>query len=614
MRPDRLRRLHRGAFRGAGLALGVVAAACALRGPSALPPPTLRARSAPRLQLPALPPEAPAPPAADEMPGRKLRYLEVALDQMRRLEEQSGGGLDPQRLGAGALAAAALAAAGRPGAGEAARWTAALLDACAGRWQAGNCDRAELAAQRLFLQYPAVLPAELAARLRAAAEDGGPAPPPEAVSHPWQFAETENQRIVLAARSLVGARIAAGTAAGGIAAGTAAVEQGWAAYTEAFLVAHERDGWYEAESPGYMAISINALLHLADHAPRPRVRALAARQLDLLFAGWAREQVEGYPAGPRSRTYVQWALGAGTTPWLAWAWLLGGVGDGGRIVFMDWPELAVTGYAPPPAVARLLAGRRCLPPYEIKARRTIALLRRRALDAALYSYATPDYIVGVAQAVAGLRLGVSGGQEIVATVYAAAPDFAPLYLWSRTRNPTSDRWKSWARDDLAMGSGNVVLARLGARGGSTGHAYFAAPWSRPEVVSRGDGAKGARGDLGDLIIARCGDTYVALITEGGWEVAPAPERFPAYYGAEFARSWVAVPRRQPADVAMQLGRRAEHGDFASWRLRAAAARLDLAGGELRFTTSGGTLLTFLPGTSGSVAGRPIAVGEAEKRQ
>lgn len=604
MRPDRLRRLYRGPFRAAGFALGVVAAGCALRGPSALPPPTLRARSTPRVELPALPPEAPAPPAADEMPGRKLRYLEVALDQMRRLEEQAGGGLDPQRLGAGALAAAALAAAGRPGAGEAARWTAALLDACTGRWQAGGCDRAELAAQRLFLQYPAVLPAELAARLRAAAGDGGPAPPPEAVSHPWQFAETENQRIVLAARSLV---------ASGIAAGTAAGEQEWAAYTEAFLVAHERDGWYEAESPGYMAISINALLHLADHAPRPRVRALAARQLDLLFAGWAREQVEGYPAGPRSRTYVQWALGAGTTPWLAWAWLLGGVGDGGRIVFMDWPELAVTGYAPPPAVARLLAGRRCLPPYEIKARRSIALLRRRALDTALYSYATPDYIVGVAQAVAGLRLGVSGGQEIVATVYAAAPEFAPLYLWSRTRNPTSDRWKSWAVDDLAMGSGNVVLARLGARGGSTGHAYFAAPWSRPEVVSRGDGAKGTRGDLGDLIIARCGDTYVALITEGGWEVAPAPERFPAYYGAEFARSWVAVPRRQPADVAMQLGRRAEHGDFASWRLRASAARLDLAGGELRFTTSGGTLLTFLPGTSGSVAGRPIAVGEANAR-
>src|SRR5262249_26057883 len=173
----------------------------------------------------------------------------------------------------------------------------------------------------------------------AAASESAPPPEEEAAAHPWEFKETENQRAVRMARSLV-AQVVAGTP-------DSPAARAWGDYAAAFLAAHDRDGWYEQESPGYLAFSITALLQLADYAPQAAVRDRATRQLNVLFAAWAQEQVGGFPAGVKSRTYVHWALGERNTPWVAWAWLLGGLGGRGgeeRIFFLDAPELAVAAY------------------------------------------------------------------------------------------------------------------------------------------------------------------------------------------------------------------------------------------------------------------------------
>jgi len=518
--------------------------------------------------------------------ARQARFLAIAHRQMQGFAAR--GEADGGRWAAGALVAAALASRGEATGDEAARWADMALQACGGRWATQRCQHAQLTVQRLTLQFPEALRGmpDLLTRLRAAAAEAPGAPPtPDEIAAPWRFRETENQRIVAAARSLV-AEAAAGTP-------DSPAARAWGAYAAAFLAAHERDGWYEQESAGYMAASIVALLHLADLAPRPEVRLLAARQLTLLFAGWAQAQVGGYPAGPRSRTYVQWALGSTTTAWPAWAWLAGGFGRPEEIPLIDAPELAVAGYRIPEPIRRLAVERRRQSPYAVRARRTIALPDRRRLDAALYTYATPDYVLGTAQSVGGLRLAVSGGQEILVTLYPeTAPEaaaFAPLYLWSRTRNPHFDRWKTWAEQDFAVGRENLALARLGAGGESTGHAYLAPGWTAPEPA-------------GAAVVSRCGDTYVALVTvggaEGGWEVARAARRFPAYYGGDpaFRDAWAAVPWRQPATIALEVGRRAETGDFASWKRRAARAALEIdAAGVVRFRSGAGARLAFLPG-------------------
>ena len=248
-----------------------------------------------------------------------------------------------QPLASGALAAAALASQGGPEAPklreEAARFAAGALDGCAGKWSLHECPRAQIPLERLALQYPEELPPALRARLRAAVADSAPPPGEAQIRNPWSFSDTENQRMVTMARSLVG-QVVAGTPESPTAAG-------WGTFAVAFLQAHDRDGWYEAESPGYLALSITGLLQLADFAPQPAVRELARRQLDVLLAAWAQEQVGGYPAGAKSRTSSAWALSRGSSPWQAWAWLAAGIGNPEEMNFMDRPELPVSRYSAP---------------------------------------------------------------------------------------------------------------------------------------------------------------------------------------------------------------------------------------------------------------------------
>jgi hypothetical protein len=69
---------------------------------------------------------------------------------------------------------------------------------------------------------------------------------------------------------------------------------------------------------------------------------------------------------------------------------------------------------------------------------------------------------------------------------------------------------------------------------------------------------------------------------------------------------VAVPRRQPASVALVAGRRAEDGDFAAWKQLQGASRLTVGeDGAIRFTGAEGARSEFLPGRKAAFAGQGV---------
>jgi hypothetical protein len=549
------------------------------------------------------PEETPEPaggPTADlpevaprELSAKRLAYLQEAASQARRLEELIRR-LDANRLGSAALAASALAANGREAwKGQAAAWVSAALDRCAGDWSDLDCEIGLLSLQRVALQFAGGLPPELQRRLRREAAAAAPPPPPEQVRDPWAFQRTENQQAVVMARSLA-AHALAGTAGSPPA-------RAWADHAAAFLLAHDRDGWYEADSPGYIATSITALLHLLDHAPDARVRDLAGRQLQLRFAAWAENQVGGTPAGPRSRTYTHWAQGNRNTPWPAWLHYATGTGEAADFALGDWPDIAASSYEFPAPVVELLRTARSGEPYEVRTRRRILMQRRRDLDAATYSWVTPDYVLGTAPAVDGLSLAVSGGQEIQATLFPEGERFAPLYLWSRVNEPRGRRWRSRARQEQAAGWRHLAVASMGMPA-EPGHAWLSPPWSRPQPPGGGEG--GERDGGGDVLVARYGGVYVALVTEGGWEVEPAPRRFPDYYGDAASKgSWVAVPRRQPAAIGLEVGRAAEVGSWEAWREKARGLRLTAARGEAEAGADGASAGEERAARDGETGGR-----------
>lgn len=553
---------------------------------------------------------APAPtvPAPDD--PRTIRFLQGTLDQMAGLERTIGTGTGAQRFSHGALAAALLARATddpeerRRLTAEARRTLTRALDLCSGAgWGRNDCFRAASVMERVALSAPEVVGDELLTRLAGQLHDPGDAP----VGGPWGFGETENQRAVRLATGLGYLALHQQVDGGEPSPRRLRQMREWSDATVDFLAARDRQGWYEQDSPGYLGTSVDALLHLADFAPDPLVRNLASRQLSVLLAGWAQSQVRGFPAGAKTRTYQHWALGPRNTPWQAWYWWLTGDGEdaGGRkgLNLLDAPILPASGYRVPEAVVELLAepAREARGPYELRERRQIDLASRRDVDGAIYSWVTPDYTLSAAQAVDGLALGISGGQEIMATLYAGCTSFAPLYLWSRTQAPRSERWRSWTDSDQAAGSESVILAQLGDGGpgskGALGHAYLDADWEAPRPL----------GD--DTVTVRCGDVYAALTSPGGFEVADAQGRFGDFYGKDpvLAGARVAIPRRAGGPIALEVASAREVGDYDTFRTRIAdgSELRTLPEGAIAYRSADGRELVFDPGKSLAVDGRKV---------
>lgn len=608
------------------LVAGVLAATVGCGGCTAQAPPTadparesssLRETAPPRQEPPGPPPEPivldpaaerslalPPPVPAPDGP-RTLRFLQGTLDQTAQLERAIGTGTGAQRFSHGSLAAALLARATddpqerRRLSAEARRTLTRALDLCSGGgWGRNDCFRAAPVMERVALSAPEVVGDELAARLAGQLRDPGDAPQ----GGPWGFGETENQRAVRLATALGYLTLHRQIEGGEPSPRRLRQLREWSDTTVEFLAARDERGWYEQDSPGYLATSVEALTHMADFAPDPLVRNLASRQLSVLLAGWAQRQVRGFPAGAKTRTYQHWALAPRNTPWQAWYWWLTGEGEdaGGRqgLNFLDAVVLPASGYRVPDAVAAMLADPARDAPHALHERRRIELASRRDVDAAIYTWVTPDYTLSAAQAVEGLALGISGGQEIMATLYAGCTPFAPLYLWSRTRAPRSERWRTWTDSDQAAGSGPVVLARLGdGTGGALGHAYLDADWEAPRPL----------GD--DTVTVRCGDVYAALTSPGGFEVANAQGRFGDFYGRDpaLADARVAIPRRAGGPIALEVSSERESGDYEAFRRRIAegAELRTLPEGAVAYRSAVGRELVFAPGESLVVDGRKV---------
>ena len=170
---------------------------------------------------------------------------------------------------------------------------------------------------------------------------------------------------------------------------------------------------------------------------------------------------------------------------------------------MDRPELPVSRYRIPEGVVRLLTDRRKQPPYEIRERRQ----DRRPPSAATLtprSTATPRRTTSWAPRSrwAAWPCASPAARRSWRRSTPRAREFAPLYLWSRTRTPKSDDAE---RAQHARPGGGEP--QPGAR--PPGHARAPAsatpicrlPGRSPEV-------------MGDVLVSRCGDAYVALVTAG----------------------------------------------------------------------------------------------------
>jgi hypothetical protein len=180
----------------------------------------------------------------------------------------------------------------------------------------------------------------------------------------------------------------------------------WTAYLKAYCTERARKGLFvEVGSEGYNAVTLKGLHNVLDFAEDLELRRKASALLDLYWATWAQEQINGVLGGGKARIYQSGGdrLGASSEIY-ALAWFYFGIGQPAAL---QSPLLtALTGsYRPPPVVLDLaldVAGRAR---YAIH-HRAVGLaepgynnspdyrLRPDAGGIHRYSWCTPAFILG----------------------------------------------------------------------------------------------------------------------------------------------------------------------------------------------------------------------------
>ena len=131
--------------------------------------------------------------------------------------------------------------------------------------------------------------------------------------------------------------------------GTAAEHyQAWNKYFRVYCLERARKGiGVEMMSVGYNATMIKALYNFYDFG-QPEVKEAAGKLLDLYFAYWAQEQIDGVVGGGKSRVYFGKGLAGGGSHSMAWVYF--GIGQQPTLNGHDVNPY-LSGYRPPAVVA-----------------------------------------------------------------------------------------------------------------------------------------------------------------------------------------------------------------------------------------------------------------------
>ena len=298
----------------------------------------------------------------------------------------------------------------------------------------------------------------------------------------------------------------------------------------------------ECNSPTYAKYSLSALYNLVDFADDSELRRLTVQFLDLTWAQWALEQIDGVRGGSRHRCYQGDGSVLGATA-ANLAWIHFGLGEARSAHPSTWCT-ATSGYAPPDLVARIVHERASLGPYEIDSRQPG--LADPAAPAGANYVDDPKYPFFVKQGVYTLdpacrsllrRTYATESFVIGCTMLPALP----LARW--TSISSQNRW-----DGILLagpGTPRIFVQPLKPETGSAYNAQWAVQQKGVMIVQKIRFAKGAPDqrvwisnrltteEKGGWIFARAAKAYVAIKIahgESSWEEdSPAAWRNPGAF-------------------------------------------------------------------------------------
>ena len=348
----------------------------------------------------------------------------------------------------------------------------------------------------------------------------------------------------------------------------------------------KRSMFIEVQSRGYGIHTIKNIYPLYDFSKRPETRRLAKNFLDLFWALWAQEQVDGASGGGMSRVYP---TGARSTYGEAatWAYWYFGLNPSlnRRPGGMDYVCLDST-YRPHPLIGRLAADAAARGVYEIEMRPLgWALPEDKYPDYRpdpewgriyRYTYATPDFIVGTQmypQAAFTNWCMISSQNRFHGVVYGPRDAQLLPIPAAMGRHVKTAALPSTAYNGFwSMQKKGTLLARRNRHARYTGGMCV---W-----LSAAGGVDKAEKD-GDWWFTKCGGAYSAVrVAQGGARLVEAGPKaeMPCERNGKFL-----VCDNQWAVVIVETARACDFADEAAFRAKVKATAFSLSTSTLDYT-------------------------------
>lgn len=177
----------------------------------------------------------------------------------------------------------------------------------------------------------------------------------------------------------------------------------WGAFFGAWMRERaKRSMFIEVQSRSYGTSTMKCIYPIHDFADDPELRRVARDFIDLYWALWAQEQIDGSAGGGMTRIYPGVARRTmyGNVKWAYWYF---GIGVGGRPSGDDFVVLD-SSYRPAPIIGEIARSAKARGVYEIESRPIGWALPENSFPEYRpdsewgriyrYTYATPDFIVG----------------------------------------------------------------------------------------------------------------------------------------------------------------------------------------------------------------------------
>ncbi|BCX48839.1 hypothetical protein HAHE_27470 [Haloferula helveola] len=389
--------------------------------------------------------------------------------------------------------------------------------------------------------------------------------------------------------------------------------EAWNDYFIAYCLERARKGLcIEMMCDGYNSTLIKGFYNFHDFGD-PVVRQSAAMLLDLYFAYWAEEQIDGVQGGGRSRVYFEKGLKHDPAHGMApLAWLCFGIGEQPEVNGHDI-NAALSDYRPPAVVADIACDVEGRGRFEVRQRAQGLGVTGKPLKTAVtkvptrmrtdgggilrYSYCDPAFIMGTPMTEARPLqdwAAISSQNRWQGVVFSGegAPRIVPIVRPKDNRVAMNAFWS-------VQRKGTLITQKLkGHKGGEEMIVWISKAGLGKPVEKDGIVFVEAEGAYAAIRVAKGGFRWAEDMFEGNRSV---PENATMLLKDEFA------------PVIVEVMAKGEVEDFEAFQAKVASCPLEMDGTVLRYTSVYGDEIGFDSGQKSvpTINGQPVDYAPAK---